>query len=307
MSVVLFRVFGMTTGAVIAGARGEADRVAGARGGGVVAGCERLAAELNSSGFTQAHERAYERRGVWLRPLAAAMGLLTVHGAAHELQALLNTIEEYTPPKGAGDERSRDQRHYDTLMHLMGVRDQGAGADRESGDGVGAGDADAADAADEAVGSSGGMGAPGEARKVGVTRAGHDGCRSSRYLVLVRVDASTLLGLDDKPGLVMGAGPVPAKIARSVARDATWRGLFTGKNGRPAWVSPKALVPGIVGEPVERKTGRDPSDEDVGPPRAGVADHLDDDWEYQRDSATGVTTISTPLGYTYRTQPDRLD
>lgn len=51
--------------------------------------------------------------------------------------------------------------------------------------------------------------------------------RGARWRADVVVAASTLLGLDDAPGLVPGFGPVPAEVARSIAGDATWRRVLT--------------------------------------------------------------------------------
>lgn len=45
--------------------------------------------------------------------------------------------------------------------------------------------------------------------------------------VNVTVDLTTLMGLTDNPGTISGYGPVPAGLARDLARDATWRRLVT--------------------------------------------------------------------------------
>lgn len=51
--------------------------------------------------------------------------------------------------------------------------------------------------------------------------------RRARWRADVVVAASTLLGLDDAPGLVPAFGPVPAAVARGIAGDATWRRVLT--------------------------------------------------------------------------------
>lgn len=48
-----------------------------------------------------------------------------------------------------------------------------------------------------------------------------------RTHVQVTVAASTLLGLDELPGELAGYGPVPARTARELAADGTWRRLLT--------------------------------------------------------------------------------
>lgn len=45
--------------------------------------------------------------------------------------------------------------------------------------------------------------------------------------VLVGVDVSTLLGLDDAPGYLSGHGPIDADLARELAADATWKRVLT--------------------------------------------------------------------------------
>lgn len=49
----------------------------------------------------------------------------------------------------------------------------------------------------------------------------------------VTVDLPTLLGLCDNPGEISGLGPVPAQMARMVAKDAKLRLLVLGPHGRP--------------------------------------------------------------------------
>ena len=48
-----------------------------------------------------------------------------------------------------------------------------------------------------------------------------------RAEVQVTVGATTLLGLDELPGELTGYGPIPADLARAIARDGTWRRLLT--------------------------------------------------------------------------------
>ncbi len=45
--------------------------------------------------------------------------------------------------------------------------------------------------------------------------------------LLVGVNASTLLGLDDSPGFLAGHGPIDADLARELAADATWKQVLT--------------------------------------------------------------------------------
>jgi hypothetical protein len=175
--------------------------------------CERLAASLDPAGFSGGHEAAYRERSVRYRPRAAGMGVLTLYGSAAELAAVLDKAEELAMRAGPDDPRTPDQRRYDALVAHI----TGAGPD---------------------AAESGGEG-PGK---------GH-----SPYQVLVRLDATTLLGLDDQPGLILGAGPIPAEVGRKIAADATWRGLFTDPaTGRPVWTTEKAFKAGLVLMPEAR-------------------------------------------------------
>ncbi|MDT4910296.1 MAG: hypothetical protein QOI69_3537, partial [Pseudonocardiales bacterium] len=55
-----------------------------------------------------------------------------------------------------------------------------------------------------------------------------------RPTIQVCVALSTLLGLDEQPGELAGAGPIPASVARRLAADptGTWRRLVTDPMGR---------------------------------------------------------------------------
>lgn len=48
-----------------------------------------------------------------------------------------------------------------------------------------------------------------------------------RAAVQVTVGADTLLGVTDEPGWLAGYGPIPASMARQIARDGTWRRILT--------------------------------------------------------------------------------
>ncbi|MGH4021561.1 MAG: hypothetical protein ACRDT0_20470 [Pseudonocardiaceae bacterium] len=41
------------------------------------------------------------------------------------------------------------------------------------------------------------------------------------------VPITTLMGLDDQPGDLIGYGPIPAPLAREIATGGTWRRLLT--------------------------------------------------------------------------------
>jgi HNH endonuclease len=96
-----------------------------------------------------------------------------------------------------------------------------------------------------------------------VDRADDHGTPTARRAgVEIRVELTTLLGLDDHPGELPGSGPVPADVARRLVRDQTaaeWRYALTDDDGRlryegitrrrPAGYPPRSASPcrgGIV-------------------------------------------------------------
>lgn len=76
----------------------------------------------------------------------------------------------------------------------------------------------------------------------------------------VAVGATTLLGLDDLPGELVGYGPIPAGMARDLARDGTWRRVLTDDAGHVLHVDDHTHPPGAVAR------------ERVADHRAGIAD-----------------------------------
>ncbi|MGH3906507.1 MAG: DUF222 domain-containing protein [Pseudonocardiaceae bacterium] len=63
---------------------------------------------------------------------------------------------------------------------------------------------------------------------------GHDcptthsaGTSPGKPLISVIVPITTLIGLDDQPGDLIGHGPIPAPLARQIAAGGTWRRLLT--------------------------------------------------------------------------------
>ena len=66
------------------------------------------------------------------------------------------------------------------------------------------------------------------------------GPSGERGVVEIRVDLSTLAGLDDQPGEIPGWGPVLADVARQIvdqASDAEWRIVPVDENGQPVGVT----------------------------------------------------------------------
>ncbi|WP_052436320.1 HNH endonuclease signature motif containing protein [Georgenia sp. SUBG003] len=159
-----------------------------------------------------------------------------------------------------------------------------------------------------------------------------------RAALQVTVAAGTLLGLDEEPAVLGGYGPVPAWLARELAQDATWRGLFTdAATGEFVALGTQAYRPGAdltrtvlardvtctfpgcrtpaprceidhipgydaaLAEVVEQTRAQD----------LHTACHTHHDgkshgiWTVARDPGTGITTWTAPTGHTYRRPPVR--
>jgi hypothetical protein len=68
----------------------------------------------------------------------------------------------------------------------------------------------------------------------------HHGNGDERGVVDIRVDLTTLAGLDDKPAQIPGWGPVIADIARKISREqdeSEWRITITDEDGQPMGVT----------------------------------------------------------------------
>jgi hypothetical protein len=80
--------------------------------------------------------------------------------------------------------------------------------------------------------------------------------KGRRPQIGVVVAASTLLGLDEEPGELVGVGPVTAALARRIAAEGTWRRLLTDpRTGRLDEVSAQTYAP--PQDMVDHVTARD--------------------------------------------------
>lgn len=80
-----------------------------------------------------------------------------------------------------------------------------------------------------------------------------DGRHRRPVSVQVTVAATTLLGLDERPGQLGGYGPIPSSVARRLAAEGTWRRLITDPvsgavldHGRTRYQPPQDLVDHVV-------------------------------------------------------------
>ncbi|MFH5823273.1 DUF222 domain-containing protein [Georgenia sp. AZ-5] len=82
------------------------------------------------------------------------------------------------------------------------------------------------------------------ARGVDLTGAELPTFHGTKPHIQVTIAATTLLGLDEGVAELGGYGPIPADLARAIAADATWRGLFTDAAGHFAAPGTKGYRPG---------------------------------------------------------------
>ena len=133
--------------------------------------------------------RAHDERGVELRTLEDGMALLSAYLPAPAAVTAFTVLDALAgTSRVAGDDRNVHQRRADAFTGIFG-----------------------------AIAAAGSLpdGTP-LPRKQG-----------RRAEIQVTVGATTLLGLDDLPGELAGYGPIPAEMARAIARDGTWRRLLT--------------------------------------------------------------------------------
>ncbi|MDQ2624412.1 MAG: HNH endonuclease [Actinomycetota bacterium] len=150
------------------------------------------------------------------------------------------------------------------------------------------------------------------------------------------VAGTTLLGLDEKPGELAGYGPIPADVARAVARDATWRALLTDPSlGTVQAVGEHRYRPGTVltrdvmardrtctfagcAQPASRcdLDHREPFDSKRPAHQQTHRDNLQalcrfhhnlktlHGWQSTFDARSGITSWTSPLGTTYHREPE---
>jgi hypothetical protein len=179
-----------------------------------------MAAKLDPDQLTGAHRKAYSERRVTLTKREAAMAELRIYGALDQLAPIHDLLTRHARARAHNapkeDKRNLDQHRHDLLIGLLNYALPPTGPDQP---------------------------APAES---GISRA-------MRAHILVVVNASTLLGMDDDAARLMGTGPIPAEIARRIATDATWQALSADPlTGRLAGLGDSSLQPGAVFETAHR-------------------------------------------------------
>jgi hypothetical protein len=153
--------------------------------------------------------------------------------------------------------------------------------------------------------------------------------------IQVTIAATTLQGLDDRPGELAGYGAIPASVARAVAQDGTWRALLVDAGGQVVATGGTTYRPGadVTGTVVARDAtcrfpgcavpawrcdldhvtqfdgSRPAGEQTVRENLHALCRHhhrlkTHAGWTVAREAATGRTTWTTPWGRTYVRDPD---
>lgn len=156
--------------------------------------------------------RGVEDRDLVHYPLDDGMATAAMTGPAEDVQRFCEYVTAAgIAAKGPGDTRTLGQRRFDVLADLGAVA---LAHDTTRPDLL----CHPGPAGAELTGESARPGAP--ARRL-PERKGHP------PQIRVVVSLATLIGHDDRPGELVGYGPVTAEVARRIAADGTWRRLLT--------------------------------------------------------------------------------
>ncbi len=189
------------------------------------AGLARAVLVIDPEGAAERFQRRRDDRRVVLSPEGDAMASLWALLSAPDATAAYQRLCRLARDLGADDPRGMDARRADLLTDLLTGRRCAATTtpldhpDHPEGCDCTPTTAD-----------------PTTADPDGATRNGHD-CASTRSaagpgkpLISVIVPITTLMGLDEQPGELVGHGPIPAPLAREIATEGTWRRLLTEVN-----------------------------------------------------------------------------
>jgi hypothetical protein len=167
------------------------------------------------------------------------MGWFSAFLEAAEMTELMGTVDAYARMLPADEGRTLDNRRADALVGLVrrggGLQPDPAAPESTTTDAQPAEETAADEPIDITDPFEQQLAAEGEAiptdarRPEGKPLPGFSLGLKPRVDVRVIIQASTLLGWDNDPGYLDGAGPIPAQIARELAADGTWRRMLTDR------------------------------------------------------------------------------
>lgn len=162
---------------------------------------------------TETFAEAFSRRRAWFRPDENGMASLGVSTAHHEAKTADYRLTLIAKKRCQDDEQGRtvEQMRADTLIDLILGRIQVGALTSEL------------ETDETATGQD-----PATTITLGEVGA------FARPVINVTVPITTLMGLDDQPGMLSGDNPIPADLARLIALQpgSTWHRLVTDEAGR---------------------------------------------------------------------------
>ena len=183
------------------------DRYAGRSHADVARALKRAVIAADPAAAEKRRQRGVEDRAVDHYSLDDGMAAATMTGPAEEVQRFCTYVTAAaTAAKGIDDRRTLAQRRFDVLADLGAVA---LSQDTTRPDLLCH------------------PGPDGEAAQTGSRARRLPERKGRRPQIRVVVAATTLLGLDDLPGELVGYGPVTAEVARRIAAGGTWRRLLT--------------------------------------------------------------------------------
>ncbi|HET9944685.1 MAG TPA: hypothetical protein VFR56_03465, partial [Actinomycetes bacterium] len=204
------------------------DRYAGRPHADIARALKRAVITADPAAAEKRRQRGVEDRAVEHGSLDDGMAEATMRGPAEDVRRFYDYVTASAmASKGTDDPRTLAQRRFDVLADLGAVA---LSQDTTRPDllchpgppcrGI---DRSVSSAAGEVVA----RGHDAEARHPGLPARRLPERKGRRPQIRVVVAATTLLGLDELPGELVGYGPVTAAVARRIASDGTWRRLLT--------------------------------------------------------------------------------
>jgi hypothetical protein len=190
------------------------------------------------------YDQARKKRRVTTRVVEDAMGWFSAFLTAAEMIELMGTVDAYARMLPGDEGRTLDNRRADALVGLIrrggGLHPDNAPepANQSATEPVEEPPADKpADIVDPIMDPfEEQLAAEGEAVPANARRPEGNPIPSGTFSLKPKVDvrviieASTLLGWDNHPGYLDGAGPIPGHIARELAAGGTWRRMLTDRS-----------------------------------------------------------------------------
>lgn len=197
------------------------------------------------------HAKARKQRTMWREAAPDGMAYLHVFDTAPNIEAAFASVTTLAGRKSAEDDRTAGARRTDALITLLtGRTSERSAAPRAQAGGHDAGDDDEARGGAAGLAEADGPDDGADTRSDSASdllRAVLDRLPECRVHLNVTVGAGTILGLDDRPAYLAGYGFLPARLARELAADATWRAILTcPRTGEFLHRSSRTYRPGLV-------------------------------------------------------------